>query len=276
MSWQERDYYRADSGGGGMPGIGFPKPTPLVTKLLIANVVFFVLTAIARPERIYSIGALLGVESGNTWQIWRLITYQFLHGGPWHLFMNMLGLYFFGPPLERTWGAKRFIVFYLACGVIGGLAYLSLSAITTMPSYLIGASGAVLGLLAACAMLFPRMIIILIIFPMPIRMVAALLVGVYVLNILWSGDLADACHLGGMICGFAYVRAGPWYSRFKGDLGFRYRQKLREEEKHDQQIVDKILEKIHLHGMGSLTRREKQMLKKATERQQQREKFLRK
>lgn len=277
MSWQERDYYRdnSGSGGGGYLTMGLPKPTPLVKKLLIINILIFVFTAIAGPKWAYDKGALLNVGSGAGWEIWRLIIYQFLHGGPGHLFFNMLGLYFFGPPLERTWGARRFLTFYLGCGLIGGLAYLLLTTLTPMPSYLIGASGAVLGLLAACAMLFPRMIIIMVLFPVPIRVAAALLVGLYVLNILWGGDLADACHLGGMIAGFAYVRAGPWYGKFKGDINFRRRQDLLDQQQKDQQVIDKILAKIHQHGMQNLTRREKRTLKKITERQRQREKTFR-
>ena len=280
MSWQERDYYRDNSGagGGGYLTMGFPKPTPLVKKLLIINILIFVLMAVTGQDGkdwAYGVGGLRNIGSGIDWEIWRLISYQFLHNRPGHLFGNMLGLYFIGPPLERTWGARRFLTFYLGCGLVGGLAYLLLATLTTMPSYLIGASGAVLGLLAACAMLFPRMIIILILFPIPIRVLAALAVGLYVLNMLWYRDLADACHLGGMIAGFAYVRVGPWYGKFKGDINFRRRQELLDQQQKDQQVVDKILAKIHQHGMQSLTRREKRTLKKITERQRQQEKTFR-
>jgi len=64
---------------------------------------------------------------GRVLQVWRLVTYQFLHGSAFHLLANMLGLFFLGPTLERHWGSKRFLVFYLFCGVAGGLSYYLLS-----------------------------------------------------------------------------------------------------------------------------------------------------
>ncbi|MBN1942592.1 MAG: rhomboid family intramembrane serine protease, partial [Phycisphaerae bacterium] len=184
MSLGNRPYWRGEQGsregyyssgiryGGGMR-MGLPKPTPAVLWLLIANVAMFIL-----QQLIPSLTVSLAAVPVLWWQPWRYITFQFLHGGPWHLVMNMIGLYFLGMYLERAWGTKRFLVFYLTCGVIAGLTNVALTFLFHQSPYilLLGASGGVLAVLAACAILFPHIQLILMFFPVPIRFAAILLI----------------------------------------------------------------------------------------------------
>jgi len=274
MSWRDRPYPQDESSGyddGESIGMGFPKPTPYVKYLLLANIGIFVLTSIVqnRIELLFALFGAMGWESFI--QPWRLITYQFLHGSVQHIFFNMLGVYFFGPPLERYWGSRRFLFFYLTCGVGGGLAFILLSTLLNMPVPIIGASGAVLGLLAACALLFPRMIIILMVFPVPIRIAVILLISLYSLSVLRDRDLADACHLAGMVTGFIYVWAGPYWQQLGANRRRAMRQKLIDQEPEDQRRVDQILDKVHQHGIQSLTWKEKRTLRAITRRQQLRD-----
>ncbi|MFA5864262.1 MAG: rhomboid family intramembrane serine protease [Phycisphaerae bacterium] len=274
MTWQDRDYNqtRRFSFDRSSMALGFPKPTRFVLYLIIANVAIFILTAMDRQRVIDNYFALIGVGNSRTpFELWRLVSYQFLHGNPGHIFWNMLGLYFFGPPLERYWGPAKFIFFYLFCGVVGGLTYLVMSSLTPMPGILIGASGSILGLVAASAVLFPQMIIFLVIFPVPIRVAALLIAGMSVLYIISDKNLAEACHLGGMAAGFCFTMARPFWQKFSSERIRAKRQSLLDQEEDDQKKVDQILEKVHRQGIQNLTRMEKRTLRDITHRQKMRD-----
>ncbi len=276
MSWRDRDYYQGQgtyNDGGGM-GMGFPSPTVYVKYLLIANIAMFVLTSLApRIEYFLVLPGGMGLET--FFQPWRLVTYQFLHGSVTHILFNMLGLYFFGPPLERQWGSKRFLYFYLLCGVVGGLAFVAFSTMLGNPIPIVGASGAILGLLAACAILFPQMIIILILFPVPIRFAAILLAAMYGLNVIKTRDLADACHLAGMVTAFIYIMASPMWQRFRSHQRQMKQEKEYLAEDAEQKEVDRILEKVHQYGIQSLSGSEKKVLQNATDRQRRNNEYNR-
>ncbi len=162
MGLYDRDYTQADfqSQHRHTPQMRmtFPRPTPVVKLLLITNIAIFLVSIFIRPlgVLIYQWFSLDATSLLRALQPWRFITYQFLHSPDFifHIFFNMLGLYFLGPTLERHWGSKRFLPFYLGCGVAGGLFYLLLVAVRFLPAAtMVGASGSVLGLLAACAIL---------------------------------------------------------------------------------------------------------------------------
>ena len=102
-----------------------------------------------------------------------------------HILMNMLGLYFLGPTLERHWGTRKFLPFYLGCGVAGALFYIFLVAVNFLPpGQMVGASGAILGMLAACAILFPHFVVFIYFFPLPIRIAALALIIWYLVAIV--------------------------------------------------------------------------------------------
>ncbi len=248
-----------------------PRPTKVVKYLLIINIAVYVVDLLL-DRKLMIVFAAAGRPVEVAVQVWRLVTFQFLHAGTFHLLFNMIGLYFLGPTLEQSWGSKKFLAFYLICGAVGGLLYVVTSAAGLFgedPFPLVGASGGVLGLLVACAILFPHFVIILLFFPVPIRFAAILLTIVYVLSILGGESNAggDLCHLGGMATGFIWVMGrgnlASW--RVKRQQGaFRRKQ---EEQTKLQYELDRILAKVHEQGIQSLTRREKEILRRATENQ---------
>ncbi len=223
------------------------------------------------PGRLEYWLAASGVSWGVALQIWRLLTFQFLHGGLLHLLFNMVCLYFFGTALERAWGSKKFLTFYLISGAVGGLVYVGISLLGYFQGILIGASGGILGVMAACAILFPQMKVIL--FPIPIQIPIRVLIFfftiIYILNVLRQGPNAggDLCHLGGMATAFVWILANPYLSKWKlKQLEGAYQRKL-ENQQQVQYEVDRILAKVHDQGIQSLTRKEKQILQEATEQQ---------
>ena len=129
-----------------------------------------------------------------------------------------------------------------------------------------GASGAILGMIAACAILFPQFVVFVLLFPVPIRVAAVGLTVLFLVNVAVGESNAggDAAHLGGMAAGAAYVLLGPRMGRFRLKTRAGSWEKKLEEERKLQIEVDRILAKVHEHGLHSLSGREKRVLKKAT------------
>jgi len=267
--------------------IGLPQLTLVVKAMIAANVViFFAGIIIFRKSTLVDTPAgLVPVNDLDKWfsvfpyslgavlQVWRLITYQFLHGSVMHILFNMLGLFFLGPTLEQYWGSKRFLIFYLSCGVAGALFYVLLVAMGSLkPLPLIGASGAILGMLAACAILFPHFVVFFIVFPVPIRTAAVILTLVYLATLIMVGQNAggDAAHLAGMAAGAAYVVSQRWREALRYKLAGRLRQSKAATQRSLQAELDQILDKVHREGIHSLTRREKKILKQATDAERKR------
>jgi len=261
--------------------MGLPSITPAVKWLLIINIVVFILDFLTSAassagltifQRFF---ALIPATPALTLQLWRLITYQFLHGGMWHIIFNMLGVLFLGPPLERTWGTRKFLMFYLSCGVAGGAFYILLVLTGFLiPLPMIGASGAVLGILTACAILFPHFVVFFFFFPVPIRVAAIILILIASFSLLSKGANAggEACHLAGIVAGALYVFSDSWRTAFK--LRFKVSRWERHVESERKLLieVDRILKKVHDSGLHSLTAVEKRILKKATRLEQKRTK----
>ncbi|MGD1042081.1 MAG: rhomboid family intramembrane serine protease [Sedimentisphaerales bacterium] len=283
MGLYDRDYTQEknDSQPGYAPQmrLGFPSLTPVVKWLLIANVSVFLINIIFSSHEetgitfLQTYFALYPISWFYIAQIWRLITYQFLHANFMHLLYNMLGLAFLGPSLERQWGGKKFLTFYLSCGIAGGLCYIFLVKIGVLElGFLIGASGAVLGVLTACAILFPHFVVFIVIFPVPIRVAAVILMGIAFYTVLSKGANAggEACHFAGIAVGAIYVFSDSW----RTTLNLRFKasrwEKHIESERRLRIEVDRILKKVHDHGIQSLTPSEKSILKKATRLEQER------
>ncbi|HSJ05648.1 MAG TPA: rhomboid family intramembrane serine protease [Longimicrobiales bacterium] len=263
--------------------------TPWVKNLIIANAAVFLVD--------YMMGGVLRsymafVPARVLVEPWTLITYMFSHGNFWHLFWNMLGLFFFGPPLEARWGSREFLKFYLIAG-LGGAA---LSFLLAFSSPIIGASGAVYGIMLAFAMNWPDSpIYIWGILPVPAKYLVGFL-AVFSLLSMWGGNggnIAHAAHLGGFAAGFIYLKfAGPG----GGAAGFRKmmnKRKLKvvsveeqprprtvpgsagptvrrrggtEEEEKLLDELDRVLEKISTQGMSSLTAQERKLLDEVSRR----------
>ena len=260
--------------------MGLPKVTSVVKRLLIINIVVFLTSIIIRPlgVLVYDWFQLDPTTLARALQLWRLVTYQFLHGNIWHIFFNMIGLYFLGPTLERHWGGRKFLVFYLSCGAAGGVFYLLLVAVDFLPAMpMVGASGAILGMLAACAILFPhiRLFIFPLFFPIKIRTAAIIFSAMYLFFVVTKAANAGghAAHLAGMAAGDIYVFSQSWQTKVKMKLQTSVRRKKAAEQQNLQMELDGILDKVHEHGVHSLTPKEKRILKRATEAEQTRNKL---
>jgi len=135
---------------------------------------------------------------------------------------------------------------------------------------MVGASGAILGMLAACAILFPQFVVIILIFPVPIRVAAVAFTAIYIVTVITRGVNAggDAAHLAGMATGAIYVLSERWRSKFELKIKTSRWQKRMEEQRKLQFELDRILQKVHDTGIHSLTSNEKRILKKATQAEQ--------
>jgi len=153
--------------------------------------------------------ALWPLSSGIFWP-WQLVSYAFLHGGIFHLFFNMLGLWMFGAELERLWGQKRFVHFLLAGVLAAAAAQLIVTAMTGSMSPTVGASGGLFALLLAFGMLFPDRIIMPLFPPIPMKARTFVIVfGALTLVLGYTdrtGGVAHFAHLGGMVGGYLMLR----------------------------------------------------------------------
>ena len=226
----------------------FMNRLPVVTKNLLAiNVLMFFATFVMKKQGIDLVGILgLHFFKAADFSPYQLVTYMFMHGGFSHLFFNMFALYMFGSVLERMWGEKRFIIYYLVAGVGAGLlqelvqyvafvqeglaaydAVKTPTGVVPMGLFLnmwttVGASGAIYAILLGFGMLFPneRMFV----FPLPFPIKAKIFVAVYavielLLGFTNSGDgIAHFAHLGGMLFGFLLIL----YWRKNGKIGGPY------------------------------------------------------
>ena len=149
-------------------------------------------------------------------QVWRLLTFQFLHASPMHLFMNMIGLFLFGQIVEGQLGARRYLAFYLLCGVAGAVAYVLLWAcgilIDDAAVPMVGASAGVFGVMLAAADIAPEMEIWMWFGMVPVRVLAWASMAMALLVVLRTGPNAggEAAHLGGGILGLVLVRNQHW------------------------------------------------------------------
>ena len=179
----------------------FRSLTPAVLGLIIANVVVFLL----EPVFPGLLGLLALWPLGPNFHLWQLVSYAFLHGGWWHIFGNMFGLFMFAPALEQHWGKQRFLFYYFVCVITAALTQIAVQHATGSSQPTIGASGGVFGVLLAFAVLFPRAQLLLLLPPIP--MPAWLFVLLYGLLELFFGvtgtepGIGHFAHLGGMLGG---------------------------------------------------------------------------
>ena len=197
-------------------------PLPPVTRnlMLICTAVFCL--QVFLPSGLERWFALWPLSSGIFWP-WQLVSYAFLHGGMFHLFFNMLGLWMFGAELERLWGQKRFIQFLFAGVLAAAVAQLIVTAIAGSMTPTVGASGGLFALLLAFGMLFPDRIIMPLFPPIPMKARTFVIVfGVLTLVLGYTdrtGGVAHFAHLGGMVGGYLMLRfwsGKPPFTRRRG------------------------------------------------------------
>jgi membrane associated rhomboid family serine protease len=259
--------------------------TPWVKRLLIANAVVFLLV-IAMP----ALGPWLAfVPARSLVTPWTLITYMFVHAGFFHLFFNMLILFFFGPPLEGMWGGREFIKFYIVAGLGGAV----LSYFFAFQSAIVGASGAIYGVMLAFAMNWPNMhIYIWGILPVKAKWLVAFLAALSVAALVGGAQdgIAHWAHLGGFAAAYLYLKFNDELtSRVDRLRTFVSRRKLhvekttgaasavedqaatraRRDEDRVLDEVDRVLDKISTSGLQSLSEEEVQLLDDVSKRYRQ-------
>jgi membrane associated rhomboid family serine protease len=268
------------------PQFAMPRVTPVVKRLLILNGAAFAIQAIVALTdsgaggRYAEILTWLGLDP-ERWRsmlplvpLWQLLTYGFLHSVTqiWHILGNMLMLYFFGTMLEERLGARRFTLTYFVAQFVGGLCFLApmLFGVHELAPA-IGASGAVFGVMIALAALYPRLTVYVFVVPVPLKWLAIGIVGIEAYSALWafkagSDGVAHLIHLGGAAYGFLAVRTGL-IEKDPVEILERRRAVARVERAADDEArMDRLLDKIHKEGMGSLSRTEKDFLKRMSSR----------
>lgn len=280
---------------------------PTVTRnLLIINALVFaaqwIVGPMDYPRQIDGIALYGGLRFflDPNFHIYQLFTYMFLHGGFTHLFFNMFALWMFGRVMENVWGPRKFLIYYVVCGIGAALMQELVSLITMSPSFTIGASGSVYGILLAFGMTFPNERIF--IFPIPVPIKAKWFVIGYAALELYSSisssmdGIAHVAHLGGMLFGllailywrhhpgsdahFSQNRGREFFENMK--RGFEQRKKpqpsnpkphssdreadmeYNARKQQRQAEIDAILDKIRKSGYDSLSKEEKKRLFEAS------------
>jgi membrane associated rhomboid family serine protease len=296
MGIYDREYYRRD--GPGFLG-SFSERGQVCKWLIGINVVCFILQLVTLPHgqrgELGFVTDLLGldVDAVLHGEIWRLLTYAFVHApGIWeHIVFNMLFLWWFGSDVEDIYGSREFLAIYLLSAVLGGVAFvLTAMAGLTGAGMCLGASGAVTAVMVLCALHYPtRVILLFFILPVPIW----LFVGFQVLQDTFiflsrqQTGTAVTVHLAGALFAFVYYqrhwRVLSWWAQLRGFLKQRTRPRLRiyreeprqpapvtsppvsEAEDQLEAKLDAVLEKVARYGQASLTESERQILLRASE-----------
>ncbi len=289
------NYYRPSFFG------GFKFFPPVIKGLLISNVTLFLLADFFGMFRIGSVHLVTIINSifalyplGDGFQVWQLFTYLFMHGSFLHLLFNMFALWMFGMELENTWGSRKFLTYYIVCGIGAGISNLLVGPLFGPAAPTVGASGAIYGVLLAFGLMYPdRPIFVYLLLPIRARYFVIL----YILLELYAGvngssdGVAHFAHLGGAAVGFVFllidwdkIPLRAWWRQWRmsattpsryGNSITRERYKTRDEisdaryydvhgpdedENVDQERIDEILDKISKHGYQSLSEEEKKIL----------------
>ena len=234
MSYYRQGPFRP--GGSGMH-IGVPPVTPYLKAIMIACgavwLVQVLLTYVAFRPAGLSFEELFGVVPFlvTRGMIWQPFTYMFLHDplGPMHLLFNLLFLWMFGGELERYWGSRGFLRYFLICGVGGGvfITLLGLAA-GAMHQPTIGVSGALFGLIAAYGMIFgERTVLFMLLFPMKARTMAMILFAIAFFYTFTGsgGNVSHVGHLGGALTGFLYLKRAWRVGNLYRELRWRLRRR---------------------------------------------------
>lgn len=304
MGLDSRDYYKPSGYG------GFSFFPPVLKNIIIANVIVFFIQTIFDSlsfggypggfilDHYFALNPITGVDPNGipyNFQIWQLFTYQFMHGGFMHILFNMFFLWMFGMEIENLMGSRKFLLFYLMCGVGGGIAQVLIPPLISAGlAPTIGASGAVFGVLIAFAMYFPdRYIYLYFLIPIKAKYLITIMVIFEFMSVGNQSIVAHLAHAGGALTGFIFIlfdrrnefSGGRIFNSFKKPkdafssrkFGQAFRNTIKTKDVEDakfsdisdstkndetvsQEEIDRILDKISQSGYQNLTDREKKIL----------------
>ncbi len=247
--------------------------TDAIKTLISVNFAIFILQSISSSELMFF--SNFGLVPKLVWsqlKIWQPFTYMFFHGDIWHVLINMFVLWMFGSELERAWGKTNFLRFYFITGVGSGLGTMFFGLQSTIP--IVGASGAIYGVLLAYGIMFPNRTVYLYGI-IPIKSIW-FVIGIGVIAFFSSfnnfTNISHLTHLFGMTIGYLYLKRpvnfrSLWFSFFKKILEYRIQN---HERKISQSVemerdLNSILDKINREGFKSLTQEEEERLYKNSE-----------
>tara|TARA_B110000438_G_scaffold302584_1_gene360720 strand:+ start:1350 stop:2177 length:828 start_codon:yes stop_codon:yes gene_type:complete len=246
--------------------------TDAIKILVSINFIIFILQTVSSSESLFF--PLFGLVPKLVWSelmLWQPLTYMFLHGGVWHVLINMFVLWMFGSELERLWGKNRFLKFYFFTGIGAGLATMIFSFNSITP--IVGASGAVYGILLAYGLIYPnRKIYLYGIIPIKsIWFVIAVGLLAFISSINNNSNVSHFTHLAGMIVGYLILKnpfhfKDIWFSIQKKSIERKLKRERREESERKVIEIDLniILDKINREGYESLTKKEQNQLYKSS------------
>jgi membrane associated rhomboid family serine protease len=246
MGFYDRDYYRDPARRNPFAAL---RGWSITTWLIAINVAVFLIDGMLKPRNMADMMSAIAAGRDPSmsilgyWghfslglavykvQIWRFITFQFLHSGTWHLAGNMLSLYFFGAMVESYFGSRRFLLFYLLCGIAGAGSYVLLWAgggwvsgpmgglfVTNPYVPMVGASAGIFGVLVAAAWMAPDQQVMLLFPPIPLKLktLAWIMMGLAAYTVFSQGKNAggEAAHLGGGVLGLILMANQHWLNPF--------------------------------------------------------------
>ena len=248
-----------------------------VKLLLIINILIFsLMVLLGQRDRdlVIQIFGLVPYSISNDYKIWQTFTYLFLHDGPIHIIFNMFLLWVLGKDLEIDWGRNKFLIFYFICGIGAGLITWMININSLRP--VVGASGAIYGVLVAYGFTYPnRMIYLYGLIPMKVKYMVTCLVIIAFFASLFStqSKISHITHLSGIIIGIIYILINSnlgnlhlWYIKMRIRSIQSIQNNNENEETYIKMQVNKILDKLNDQGWESLTSKEEEFLTHASKR----------
>ena len=247
--------------------------TDAIKFIILINFLIFILQYLSGMEdELFTIFGIVPSKTFGELMLWQPFTYLFFHGGIWHVLINMFVLWMFGSELEKFWGKKEFLRFFFITGIGSGLITILFSLSSTNP--VVGASGAIYGVLLAYGLLFPnRLVYLYFLIPIKVKYLVILIGAIAFFSSLNPGNsnISHLTHLSGMVIGFIYLRSSINWNTInhfvihrKDEIKRHYEDKKNEKREALKLQVDAILDKINDVGYDNLSESEREFLFKAS------------
>ena len=243
--------------------------TDAIKFIISINFLIFILQYLSGMEdELFTIFGIVPSKTFGELMLWQPFTYLFFHGGIWHVLINMFVLWMFGSELEKFWGKKEFLRFFFITGIGSGLITILFSLSSTNP--VVGASGAIYGVLLAYGLLFPnRLVYLYFLIPIKVKYLVMLIGAIAFFSSLNPGNsnISHLTHLSGMVIGFIYLRSSINWNTInhfvihrKDEIKRHYEEKKNEQREALKLQVDAILDKINDVGYDNLSESEREFL----------------